>query len=457
MNELKVGLLVLVAMAAVVFMSFKITSNQSGFANHTEYKTIVTDASGIFPKTPIKVAGIVAGRISSIELENNKASITFQVLSRIKVTKGSKLKIKTVGFLGDKYLEVALAEGGEFLVAGDYIESEEGAGIEKLMKDAGEVVADIKKVTGKIKDTFAPEGQEAPLDKIMKDFKQISQNASDVTASLKRIVNGNEEKLNALIANLEKFSEQVKAETDRHNDQSLVTGLNQILDNTKSATNDLKQILADVRAGRGTIGKFLVEDEIADKVSTTLSSLNRMVQRFNSIRTEVQVFTGGNTDYGADTRGQIRIWPSPERFYLLGLSTSEFGPDNTRLTTTTAGGVTSERVETYRDKDEFRFDIQMARRMQNWIFRGGLIESTGGIGVEYLMNKWGTTFTGELFDYRSGVGPNLRVSTEFRLWNVFFAKIMGEDLTVSSTRSATGLVGVKFSDEDMRNLLALFF
>ncbi len=83
MNPLKVGLLTLVAMASVVVMSLKITQNQSGFGKHITYKTILKDASGIFEKTPIKVAGINAGKIKSIELENSQALIIFEIQEEI--------------------------------------------------------------------------------------------------------------------------------------------------------------------------------------------------------------------------------------------------------------------------------------------------------------------------------------------------------------------------------------
>ncbi len=71
MNEFKVGLFVIASIAAVAVMSLKVTSTQSGFGQYTSYRTIVRDASGIFPKTPIRVAGISAGRIKRIELQGN--------------------------------------------------------------------------------------------------------------------------------------------------------------------------------------------------------------------------------------------------------------------------------------------------------------------------------------------------------------------------------------------------
>ena len=84
MNPLKVGLLTLAAMASVVVMSLKITQNQSGFGDHIEYKTKLADASGILEKTPIKVAGINAGRIKKIELEGREALLTFEILENKK-------------------------------------------------------------------------------------------------------------------------------------------------------------------------------------------------------------------------------------------------------------------------------------------------------------------------------------------------------------------------------------
>lgn len=108
-------------------MSFRVTSNQSGFGDYIAYRTIVRDASGIFPKTPIKVAGINAGRIKKIELLENNALITFEVLDDVKITKNSRLRIKTVGFLGDKYLEIVIGESDERLGHMGFIPAEEGA------------------------------------------------------------------------------------------------------------------------------------------------------------------------------------------------------------------------------------------------------------------------------------------------------------------------------------------
>jgi phospholipid/cholesterol/gamma-HCH transport system substrate-binding protein len=141
LNPLKVGLLTLAALASVVVMSLKITSNQSGFGKHVVYKTVMDDASGILEKTPIKVAGINAGRIRSIELEGNKALITFEITDKIKVTPDARLRVKSVGLLGDKFLDLDVGQNqGERLEAGSLIPNESAGGFDALAKDASAVL-----------------------------------------------------------------------------------------------------------------------------------------------------------------------------------------------------------------------------------------------------------------------------------------------------------------------------
>lgn len=456
MNEFKVGLLAIATLAAVVFMSFKITSNQSGFGQYQTYRTIVKDASGIFPKTPIKIAGIAAGRISSIELQGNTALITFEILKQIQVTKNSKLRIKSVGFLGDKYIEIYVGDSPEFLAKNDFIDSEEAAGIETLVKDASEVLADVKAITKSLKDSIAPEGQPSPMKKILVDIGALVENTRVATESLKRVMTGNEEKLNALVENLESFSYELAYQIDKGNPDSAMADIKEILANSKKITADLNSLVADVKRGKGTVGKLLVEDEIADQVKDTLSSVQKIVGKADAIRTEHSVFTGANTEGGGESEVALRIYPSPERFYHLGLTTSEIGPDRETITETTTNGSTVVSNKKERDRDTFRFNVQIGRRVQDFAFRGGLIESTGGLGLDYYLQNLGTKFSLEAFDYKKDKGANLRFITELQIWNVLYGRASANDIG-RKERSATIQAGLRFNDEDLKGLMRFFF
>lgn len=456
MNEFKVGLLAIATMIAVVVMSLKVTSNQSGFGQYVTYRTIVKDASGIFPKTPIKVAGINAGRIVTIELQGNTALITFEILKQIQVTKNSKLRIKSVGFLGDKYIEIFVGDSPELLRKYDFIDSEEAAGLENLIKDTSEVLADVKLIVHSMKDSIAPTGEVSPLKKILADVAELVANTKEVTASLKRVTTGNEEKMNAMMDNLQAFSEDLAYQVDKNNGDSAMSDIKEVLANTKKLTGDMQAIVADLKKGKGTLGKMLVEDEIADQVKDTLASVQKIVGKADALRTELSIFTGVNTVSGGDTEASLRIFPSPERFYHLGVVSSELGPDKEKTIVTTTNGVTVTQNTKENDKNTLRFNAQIGRRINDFDFRGGLIETTGGLGIDYRIQPISTKFTMEAFDYKKHLGANVRFAAETQIWNVLYGKATFND-AFRKGRSGTVAGGLRFNDEDLKGLIGFFW
>ena len=460
MNELKVGLMAIATMIAVGYMSFKVTSNQSGFGEYITYRTIISDASGIFPKTPIKVAGISAGRIIKIELQGNHALITFEVLEKIIISNDSKLVLKTVGFLGDKYLEIKIGSSDVRLPEGEFISSEAGGGMENLMKDASVVMKDVKKIVTSIKDALAPEGEKGPINKILEDVEALTANIKDVTGTLKKTITGNEKRIDTIIRNFENFSKNLSEETDKGINGSSVAKIQEILDSTKNMTSDLEALVADIKSGKGTVGKLLVEEEIADEVRETLAGVQKIVGKVENIRTELAVFTGANTTGGAETDALLKIFPAPERFYVLGITTSKFGPETEKVTTTSTNGATAvSTVTKEKEKDSYRFNVQLGRRIHNWYFRGGLIESAGGLGLDYDFSRIGSRFSMEVYDYDEDFGPTFRLSSQVQMWNVFYGKVSVDSVSknFSDNVNSTISAGLRFNDEDLKGLIGFFF
>lgn len=457
MNEFKVGLLTLGTIAAVVIMSFQITSNQSGFGKYVTYRTIIEDATGIFEKSSIKVAGITAGRIKKIELYNEKALITFEILKEVRITKGSKLRVKSLGFLGDKYIDIILNRNSqEIIPEGSLIASSETGGLENLTKDASEVLADVKEIVRNIKYSLAPEkeGDEPPLKKILGNIDKMSE-------SLKNVIQGNEEKLNDIVDNIARVSEDLQYELSALNNDSLISKVKKIgpvLDDAKRITEDLKSITGKIRKGQGTIGKLINDEEVVDQVTQTLSGVRRLVTRIDDIKSELQVFSAYNSEQDNISDFNLDIYTSPERLLRFGVVTSEFGREDEReiITQVNGGTTTTENIKET-DVDTYRFNFQLGRRINNWTVRAGIIESSGGLGVDYDLNYINTRLYMEIFDYRDEIGPNLRVGSQIHLWNVIYGKIAFEDIISDGDRESISLgAGLRFNDEDIKGLLALF-
>ncbi len=462
MNEVKVGILAFLAIASLVTVSLTITANKASFGEFVEYKTILDDATGIYENSSIKVAGIVAGRIKSISLSGSQALLTFEVLNNIKITKFSRLRIKSVGFLGDKYIDIFLGNpDAPRLEAGQMVPADAGAGFEQLGKDASEILKDVKVIAKVIKDSLYTEDQQNAIKQIVTQINEFSHNANDISKTLKRVLDGNENKVNKVVENLERVTEQLAYETDRYADGSFMNDLEDIgpiLAKVDTAVTDMKVIIADMRAGKGTVGKLLRDEEVVDSVNQTLSGLNTIVNRVNNFKTDVSIYSGVNNIDGSKTELDVDLMPSPERLFRLGFVSGD-GTTLRKITTNTVtvddGDPTvTEDIEV--DENPFRFNVQIGRRINRVTLRAGLIETTGGVGLDYTLPEFGIRNSFEAYDYREDLGMNLRYTFEARIWNVLHAKVMGDDLGRGSDNHIyTFSVGLKFSDEDLAALIGL--
>lgn len=463
MNELKVGFLTLMAIASLLVVSLKITSNKSGFGDYIPYKTILEDASGIYENSSIKVAGIVAGRIKKVELSGSQALVEFEVLEDIKVTSSSLLRIKTVGFLGDKYIDIFLGSSmAERLKPNSLVKAKQGAGFEELGKDASDILKDVKEITKAIRQSLYDKEKTNVVKEMMTNLKVFTENAKEISESLKTVVNGNEKKLNSIIADLKKVSSQVAYETDRYADGSFMNdleGVKPILANVDQTIKDLKDIVGDVKAGRGTVGKLLRDDEIVDQVNETLSGVNQLVNRVNNYKTNLMLFTGVNSDNATRTEFNLDLIPSPEKFFRFGVVSSDYGrsnPTETTTTTSTNGGGESVVNEKEVVETEFKFNAQIGRKINDFTFRVGLFETSGGVAVDYSTPSNSFVTSLEAFDFDKDLGAFVRLNTEFRVWNVFYTRLSGEDLaSKSGGQSYTISAGLRFNDEDLAALLGL--
>ena len=217
MNELKVGLLSLMAIASLVIVTLQISSNKATFGEFVEYRTILNDATGIYEKSSIKVAGIVAGRIKSIELSGSQALVKFEVREDIKITQFSVLRIKSVGFLGDKYIDIFLGNpDAPRLKEFSMVRNESGAGFEQLGKDASEILKDVKVIAKVIRESLYTEDKKNAIKQIVSQINEFSHNANDISKSLKTILEENQAKVSDVVENLRRVSEQLAFETDRY-------------------------------------------------------------------------------------------------------------------------------------------------------------------------------------------------------------------------------------------------
>ncbi|WP_018692474.1 outer membrane lipid asymmetry maintenance protein MlaD [Algicola sagamiensis] len=132
--EILVGAFVSLGIAAMVMLALQV-ADAGGAGNGETYilKAKFDNIGGLKVRSPVKVGGVVVGRVSSIELDPSDFSpvVSMEINQAYnQFPETSSLSILTAGLLGEQYLGLQpgfIDEDIEILAAGDMIEDTKSA------------------------------------------------------------------------------------------------------------------------------------------------------------------------------------------------------------------------------------------------------------------------------------------------------------------------------------------
>jgi len=127
--ELTVGLFVALGIAALLALALKVAdSGISGNGETYELYAKFDNIGGLKVRSPIKVGGVVVGRVSEIALDSEDYTpvVTLEIYAEYdSFSEATSVSILTAGLLGEQYLGLEpgfIDESVDMLAAGDFIE-----------------------------------------------------------------------------------------------------------------------------------------------------------------------------------------------------------------------------------------------------------------------------------------------------------------------------------------------
>ena len=128
--EILVGLFVVLGLLGLLFVALK-AANLTTFSSGDTYGLTARfdNIGGLKARAPVRSAGVVVGRITSISLDPKtfQGVVTLDVDRRYQFPKDSSAKILTAGLLGDQYIGIEPGGDDKNLGAGDTIAQTQSA------------------------------------------------------------------------------------------------------------------------------------------------------------------------------------------------------------------------------------------------------------------------------------------------------------------------------------------
>jgi phospholipid/cholesterol/gamma-HCH transport system substrate-binding protein len=271
-RRFRVGIVVLAALIFLMLGILMVGKRARLFTARLPYQTEFKSAAGLVVGNPVRLNGVTVGNVLQVNLSPDPAkqdvNVVFEIDRKIqkRIRTGTTAAVKTIGLLGDKYIELSGGKPEEPIVEpGGKIAAAQAAGLEDILAGGGDLVGDLGGIARSLKSILGKMEQGG-----------VGQNLNSTLLSLSEVlgkVNRGESLAGKLLAD-RRYGEQTGA--------SLTAAVN-------SLRNVFGKVERDLNSGNGMIPALLSDPEgkkkvydLVDRLGATAESLAKATEQLST-------------------------------------------------------------------------------------------------------------------------------------------------------------------------------
>ncbi len=177
--------------------------------------------------------------------------------------------------------------------------------------------------------------------------------------------------------------------------QAQAKGVQQAVARLNDSLARLDGLIAKVEEGKSVAGRLLTDERMGRQLGSAVEGVSDYMGRLQRMQIELQfrsefLLNQSREDGrpGAKVYFGAKLLPRPDKYYLFEIASDPRGVDTvtTETITTRSPGSTTESTtvstKTLHEED-LTFSFQLAKRYGSVTLRGGMIESSGGVGADF--------------------------------------------------------------------------
>ncbi len=268
-KSLKISVFLMIGLSVFLagFIFFMVGSNQKIFDSKYSIYMFLPNIEGLNSGAFVTLSGLKVGVVGQLKFTEYNDHRGIRIELKIdndyqdKITASSKAIIKTMGILGDKYVDISLGKSDELaLEQGSFIQSEWLIDTSNLIADATSTLSDLKVILHNLNTISSDivEG-EGVLSRIIKDKDA----GSDMAVLLKNVSKGSD-KLVAGKGNLGKLL----------NDSTLYKSVTR-------TSQDIEAIVGNIRSGKGTVGQVVADTMFFPQIQSVVQKSDSLLNKLH--------------------------------------------------------------------------------------------------------------------------------------------------------------------------------
>jgi phospholipid/cholesterol/gamma-HCH transport system substrate-binding protein len=317
-SQLKVGALVLVGAAIVIFLIFLMSGTTGGlFAPKLILRAYFENASGLKRGAPVTLEGVTIGNVTTIRVDPAHNPTPVEVTMRLSdkvaplLHTDSTASIASAGVLGDSYVDISSTKAtGPRPANNAVLPSTSSSGIQQVVNTSNEALQQatvLMKKAGLVMDTL--NSSQGTAGKLLHDpqaYNHLNQLLANME-SLTKSINQGQGTLGKLVKDDTLYT-KLNSTVDQLHD--ITAGLNEgkgtagkllkdeaLYNNLNTAVVNTNKLLEGINKGEGAIGKLAKDPEFAKKLDSTVTNLNDLLSGINEGKGTIGQFAQNRAVY----------------------------------------------------------------------------------------------------------------------------------------------------------------
>ena len=302
-KEIKLGLFLIIVFVVFGYFIIKTESCSDFLSKGKRYPIYARFATvaGMYTTAPVRLAGVKIGIVDKIYLEGRKAVVRLMINKQIKLLNDARAIISTIGFVGEKYIEIVYKDefnkprprtirpGGEILAIEPFNLDEVKVKFDNIYERTIQIIDSINEI---ISNKYSKEALRASF----RNFKSVTESLKTMLAE-----NGN---VRRTLDEFSQLSGKINRLTDRADrlisgvDSAINDGQQGMLKEFKDAaakiekvSADLLQISGELRQGKGTAGKLLHDEELYKKIDDSVGTVQSLLKDLEKKKNNLDAIT----------------------------------------------------------------------------------------------------------------------------------------------------------------------
>ncbi|MFH0843083.1 MAG: MlaD family protein [Bacteroidota bacterium] len=289
-HEVKVGAVALLTIIVFIWV-YNFLKGKDIFKSTAYYYSVFDQIGGLSESSPVEINGYKVGVVQSIDLldeSRGKLLVTFSVSKDFRLPVNSMAEIVPVSIIAGMKVQFLLGEGPGFYKYNDTIPGKLTASIlTTLESEFGPIKQRISNLLDVI-DSVIVSVDDVMNPEFRANLNETAANLSSTTGTIDDILGAEEKELKAALENISKFSRMLSDNSPKLD--KTISNLESITDtlaaadlydsvkNLRESLENTSLLLENLNHGKGSAGQLLTDDSLYINLSSSLESLNVLLQ-----------------------------------------------------------------------------------------------------------------------------------------------------------------------------------